>query len=32
VPQWRALLRFGNGTEETVEFTRYDGKLVLAKL
>lgn len=30
--RWRALVRFGNGIEETVEFTRSDGKLVLADL
>lgn len=30
--RWRALVRFGNGTEETIEFTRNDGKLVLADL
>ena len=30
--RWRALVRFGNGVEETVEFTKSDGKLVLADL
>lgn len=30
--RWRALVRFGNGVEETVEFTRIDGLLVLADL
>jgi hypothetical protein len=30
--RWRALVRFGNGVEETVEFTRVDGKLLLADL
>lgn len=30
--RWRALVRFGNGVEETVEFTRVDGLLVLADL
>lgn len=30
--RWRALVRFGNGIEETVEFTRIDGLLVLADL
>jgi len=30
--RWRALVRFGNGVEETVEFTKADGKLVLAAL
>ncbi len=30
--RWRALVRFGNGVEETIEFTRDDGKLVLADL
>ena len=30
--QWRALLRFGNGAEETVEFSRHEGRLVFAKL
>ncbi len=30
--RWRALVRFGNGIEETVEFTRIEGKLVLADL
>lgn len=31
VPRWRALVRFGNGLEETVEFTQVDGKLLLAE-
>lgn len=31
VPRWRALVRFGNGVEETVEFTQIDGKLLLAE-
>lgn len=30
--RWRALVRFGNGVEETIEFARSDGKLVLADL
>jgi len=30
--RWRALVRFGNGLEETVEFMRVDGLLVLADL
>ena len=30
-PRWRALVRFGNGVEETVEFTQIDGKLLLAE-
>jgi hypothetical protein len=29
--RWRALVRFGNGLEETVEFTQLDGKLLLAE-
>lgn len=29
--RWRALVRFGNGVEETVEFTQLDGKLLLAE-
>lgn len=31
VARWRALVRFGNGVEETVEFTQLDGKLLLAE-
>lgn len=31
VPRWRALVRFGNGLEETVEFTQVEGKLLLAE-
>lgn len=31
VPRWRALVRFGNGLEETVEFTLVEGKLLLAE-
>ncbi len=30
--RWNALVRFGNGQEERVTFTRADGKLVLADL
>jgi hypothetical protein len=32
VVRWRSLVRFGNGVEETVEFTRSEGRLVLADL
>ena len=30
--RWNALVRFGNGQEERVTFTRSDGKLVLSDL
>ncbi|MCC6623520.1 MAG: hypothetical protein IT385_19825 [Deltaproteobacteria bacterium] len=30
--RWNALVRFGNGQEERVTFTKADGKLVLADL
>ncbi len=29
--RWRALVRFGNGVEETVEFSQVDGVLYLAE-
>ena len=32
VARWNALVRFGNGQEERVTFTRADGKLLLADL
>lgn len=31
-PRWRALVRFGNGAEETVVFTRVGGKLYFEQL
>jgi len=31
-PRWRALVRFGNGAEETVVFTRTNGKLYFEQL
>jgi hypothetical protein len=31
VARWRALVRFGNGIEETVEFATVDGVLLLAE-
>ena len=32
VDRWRALVRFGNGSEESIQFAKVEGKLVIADL
>lgn len=32
VDRWRALVRFGNGAEELIQFAKVEGKLVIADL
>lgn len=32
LPRWRCLIRFGNGKEETVTFTRIHGKMRIDEL